>query len=239
MRRLLAALVLALPLAGLLAGAAAAVTLHGRVTRVVDGDTIRVAVRGFETPVRLIGIDTPETVRPGTPVQCFGPAASARTASLLPVGRQVVLVTDPTQSVRDRYARLVAYVYTPGHRGPRGSANYSLVASGHARVSVYGGVRFRHAVPFFRAQHRARRARRGLWGPPCDGDTTKPDPSVAGSASAHAGASGACDPNYAGACVPPAPPDHDCRQIAARGFRVVGADDQHLDGDHDGIACER
>ncbi|MGD9570770.1 MAG: thermonuclease family protein [Thermoleophilia bacterium] len=173
-------------LRGLLVAAAvlaAAVPAHGAslggtVSDVVDGDTIKVVSRGFETPVRLIGIDTPETRAPGVVVQCFGPAASRRLANLLPLGSRVILVTDPTQDVRDRYGRLLAYVYRPGSKGPAGSVNWSLVRSGHAKVYVYGGVRFRHAVPFFRAQNRARRADAGLWGPPCHGDTEKPDPSA-------------------------------------------------------------
>ncbi len=209
-----------------------ALTLRGDVSRVVDGDTIAVRVRGFETTVRLLGIDTPETRDPDAPVQCFGPQASARTAALLPVGRAVSLVTDPTQDTRDRYNRLLAYVYRPGHSGARGSVNFALVATGYAKVYVYGGVRFRHAVPFFRAQHRAREAGNGLWGPPCNGDTTKPDPGTRTATKAR------CDPNYAGACIPPYPPDLDCNQIAARNFRVVGTDVDHFDVDGDGIACE-
>lgn len=241
------ALLVGVPFAG-------AVTLQGTVSRVVDGDTVKVVVRGFEDTVRLVGIDTPETVAPGAPVQCFGPQASARASRLLPVGGAVVLVTDPTQATRDRYARLLAYVYRPGRRGPEGSVNFSLVASGHAKVLVYGGVRFRHAVPFFRAQSRARRAKKGLWGDPCRGDTTKPDPSV-GPASAPAPPppsdpaptpappevvtpAGACDPNYAGACIPVSSADLDCGEITPRDFRVVGTDVHNFDVDHDGIACE-
>ncbi len=222
------------------AGPACALTLRGTVSDVVDGDTIKVEVRGFETPVRLIGIDTPETKKPQTPVQCFGPAASARTARLLPLGQRVRLVTDPTQDTRDRYARLLAYVYAPGRSGARGSVNYSLVASGHAKVYVYGGVRFRYAVPFFRAEHRARKAKRGLWGPPCRGNTTKPDPSSAGPAppGGPPAPPGGCDPNYAGACIPSPPPDLDCNQISARNFRVIGTDVHHMDVDRDRIACE-
>lgn len=179
----LAAAMLALVVAPRDAGSAGsrAITLHGTVSRVVDGDTVKVISRGFETTVRLIGIDTPETVDPRKPVQCGGPAASARAKRLMPPGRPVVLVTDPTQDVRDRYGRLLAYVYLPRYRGAGGSVNYALVKSGHARVYVYGGVRFRYAVAFFRAEHRARVARRGIWGPPCNGNTTKRDPSVAAS----------------------------------------------------------
>jgi micrococcal nuclease len=156
-----------------------ALTLNGTVSEVVDGDTIKVVSGGFETPVRLIGIDTPETRDPRKVVQCFGPAASARAKRLLPIGQKVRLVTDPTQETRDRYARLLAYVFTPGHSGDRGSVNFALIATGFAKVYVYGGVRFEYAVPFFRAEHRARKAKDGLWGPPCRGNTTKPDPSGA------------------------------------------------------------
>ncbi len=209
---------------------ATATTIEGTVSEVVDGDTIKVVSRGFETPVRLVGIDTPETRHPTKPVECYGPAASAMTARLLPVGRRVRLVSDPTQDVRDRYARLLAYVYTAGRSGAEGSVNFTLVRTGRARVYVYGGVAFRYADAFFRAQNRARRARSGLWGPPCNGDTTKRDPS--------APARGGCDPNYAGACIPVYPPDVDCRDIPDRNFRVVGTDVHHFDVDHDGIACE-
>ena len=73
-----------------------AITLRGKASDGVDGDTIKVVARGFETPVRLIGIDTLETRDPREPVQCFGPAAAARTARLLPIGQCVRFETDPT-----------------------------------------------------------------------------------------------------------------------------------------------
>jgi micrococcal nuclease len=227
---------------------ASALTLRGTVSDVVDGDTITVDVRGFETPVRLIGIDTPETRAPGTPVQCFGPAAAARAKRLLPVGQRVRLVTDPTQDTRDRYARLLAYVYTPGRSGATGSVNHALVRSGHAKVYVYGGVRFQFAAPFLRAQKGARGARRGLWGPPCRGNTRKPDPSQQEPGASPAAPPPAtpgpsqpgpgCDPNYTGACIPPPPPDLDCGEIPDRNFASVGSDPHNFDVDRDGIACE-
>ena len=219
--------------------------LLGSVSDVVDGDTIKVVSRGFETTVRLIGIDTPETRRPGGFVQCFGPAATRRTKSLLPLGLDVRLVGDPTQDVRDRYGRLLAYVYRPGTSGARGSVNYELVAAGYAKVYVYRGVPFRYAQPFQSAQASARRRRAGLWGVPCHGNTTQPDRSAdapagtgprspADPGSSRAG--GGCDPNYTGACVPPYPPDVDCS--AVRGpVTVVGRDPHHLDGNGDGVGC--
>jgi micrococcal nuclease len=203
-------------------------TLSGRVTSVVDGDTVKVRSRGFETTVRLIGIDTPETRDPSQPVQCFGPEATARARRLLPPGRAVRLQTDDTQDTRDRYGRLLAYVYTPGTSGPAGSVNHRLVRGGFARVYVYGGVRFRYADAFFRAQHRARADKLGLWGPPCFGRTERrAAPSGTG-----------CDPSYAGACVPLSSSDLDCADVG-RPVRVVGTDRHRLDGDGDGRGCER
>src|SRR3954469_11456806 len=100
----------------------------GTVTRVVDGDTIHVALGGRDEKVRYIGVDTPETHKPGTPVQCFGPAASAFNARLLE-GRSVRLRTDAES--RDRYGRLLAYVY----RRPDGLfVNAELVGRGFATV---------------------------------------------------------------------------------------------------------
>jgi micrococcal nuclease len=228
--------------AGLLVGPALAspawgVTLTGTVSTVVDGDTIKVVSRGFETPVRLIGIDTPETRKPGTPVQCWGPEATARTKRLLPAGRRVRLVTDPTQDTRDRYGRLLAYVYRDGART---SVNRSLVLTGHAKLYVYRpSGPFLHVGSFRRAEVQARRARRGLWGPPCNGNTTKPAPQGRRPASSTPPAPpSGCDPNYRGACVPPAPPDLDCADIGRR-VQVVGSDPHRLDGDGDGWGCER
>ena len=154
--------------------------LDGTVTDVVDGDTVKVESRGFETTVRLVGIDTPETRRPGGFVQCHGPAASRRTARLLPIGQAVRLVTDPTQDRRDRYGRLLAYVYPPGASGATGSINYVLVASGDAKSYVYRHNPFQYVRQFSAAEAQARRRGIGLWGPPCRGDTTRPDPEVGG-----------------------------------------------------------
>ena len=108
-------LVLALAVAGCgrLAGTSGSPTTTAPgtafVSRVVDGDTVVVMVQGKKESVRLIGIDTPESVKPGTPVQCFALEASARTKALLPAGTRVRLVNDV--EARDRYDRLLAYVY--------------------------------------------------------------------------------------------------------------------------------
>jgi micrococcal nuclease len=128
-----------------------------RVTRVVDGDTVKVALAGgARDTVRYIGMDTPETKKPGTPVQCFGHAASAANERLID-GRAVRLVFDAEP--RDRYGRLLAYVY----RAADGTfVNAELVRRGYARpLTIPPNVR--HAGAFTRLARQARGAGRGLW----------------------------------------------------------------------------
>jgi micrococcal nuclease len=235
MRLSLIALTL-LTLAGALALApsdAQALTLRGKVVSVADGDTITVRTGSRLRKVRLLGIDAPETRRPGGYIQCGGPAASARLARVLPRGRRVRLVTDPTQDRLDRYRRLLAYVYVGRNRGVR-SVNRALVRSGHVKRYIYRRSRpFRYLRAFTRAQRAAKRARRGVWGPPCRGNTRRRDPRVGVAPSP-----GPCDPNYAGACIPPYPPDLDCSEITDRNYPVVGEDPHNFDVDNDRIACE-
>ena len=89
-------------------------TVIAPVVRVVDGDTIVVTIDGTNETVRLIGIDTPETKKPGTPVQPFGPEATDNmTALVADAGGTVQLTFDPSQGERDRYQRLLAYVASP------------------------------------------------------------------------------------------------------------------------------
>jgi micrococcal nuclease len=107
-------------------GAAARAPATAPVLRVVDGDTIEVALDGDAEDVRYIGVDTPETVKPGEPVQCFGPQASAFNHRLVD-GETVRLVFD--RELRDVYGRLLAYVYV----GDR-FVNAALVRGGYART---------------------------------------------------------------------------------------------------------
>jgi micrococcal nuclease len=128
----------------------------GEVTRVVDGDTIHVDVGGSDETVRYIGVDTPESVKPGTPVQCFAEKASARNHALVE-GQRVRLRFDAER--RDRYGRLLAYVYRDGDGV---FVNARLVRDGYARtLTIAPNVRF--ADRFAALQRRARRADRGLW----------------------------------------------------------------------------
>jgi micrococcal nuclease len=127
------------------------------VVRVVDGDTIIVRLAGKNERVRLIGIDTPESVKPNTPVQCFAPEASARTKALLPAGSSVRLVRDV--DLRDRYGRLLAYVYRASDNL---FVNLALAVDGYASAYTYP-PNVAHAGEFVAAAGQARDAGRGLW----------------------------------------------------------------------------
>jgi micrococcal nuclease len=125
------------------------------VTRVVDGDTVEVQIGGREEDVRYIGVDTPETVKPEEPVQCFGPEASDFNHRLVEQ-QWVRLVFDEER--RDVYGRLLAYVYLEDR-----FVNAELVRRGLARTLTIP-PNDRYAKRFKRLQIAAARAGRGLWG---------------------------------------------------------------------------
>lgn len=130
-------------------------SVDAEVVRVVDGDTLEVRIEGEVEDVRLIGVDTPETVKPGEPVQCFGLRASHFTKRRLE-GRRVRLVFGVER--RDVYGRLLAYVYI----GDR-FFNPALVRRGLARsLTIPPNDRF--APRLRRLELAAARAGRGLWG---------------------------------------------------------------------------
>jgi micrococcal nuclease len=200
-------IVLALVCAPLAVGAGeGSFTLHGRVSYAVDGDTLQVALAsGRRERVRLIGIDTPEVG------ECGYRAATLETRRLA-TGKQVVLRGDATQATRDRYGRLLAYVWLPGGR----DLGYQVLRAGLARVYVYDR-------PFARldAYRRAEREGRSRV-PRCAAPV----------------ATSRCDPSYPGVCIPPPPPDLDCADVPYRAFAVTGADPHRFDGDGDGVGCE-
>ena len=130
---------------------------NATVAEVVDGDTIVVRSKGDRERVRLIGIDTPETVHPTKPVECFGQEASERTKELLPVGTLVVLRRDV--EARDRYGRLLAYVF----RSEDGLfINLDLVLEGFAHAYRFP-PNDALAAQFSRAESLARTSGLGLW----------------------------------------------------------------------------
>jgi micrococcal nuclease len=131
--------------------------LSARVVRVVDGDTIKIDVGGRQDTVRYIGMDTPESVKPNTPVQCYAEAASHENARLLPEGLQLRLVVG--QEARDRYDRLLAYVY---RRSDGLFVNAALLRGGYAHTLTIA-PNDRLAPQFDVLEDQARAAGRGLW----------------------------------------------------------------------------
>ena len=135
------------------------------VVRPVDGDTLVARAGGRTFYVRLLGIDTPETHRPGTPVECGGPEASKAMDALAPPGARIRLESDPTQDRVDRYGRMLAYVWLADGR----LLETAQLESGWATTYVYAG----HPVSLFprlaAAARQARVTRRGVWSA-CGGD---------------------------------------------------------------------
>lgn len=126
------------------------------VTRVVDGDTIVVTVPGSTEKVRLIGVDTPETVDPRKPVQCFGKQASDFLKSLL-TGKSVRLERDPTQDDRDKYGRLLRYVYLDDTL-----VNELIISRGYGHEYTYR-IPYLHQYEFKKEEYMARQEKMGLW----------------------------------------------------------------------------
>ncbi len=128
-----------------------------RVERVVDGDTVVARIAGRRERVRYIGIDTPESVKPDTPVQCYAEAASHENDRLIG-GREVRLVFD--REARDVYGRLLAYVYRASDNL---FVNRDLVRRGYARTLVRA-PNVAHEREFATLRNTAQRHGLGLWG---------------------------------------------------------------------------
>ena len=135
----------------------------GPVVRVIDGDTIKVELDGRLQTVRLVGIDSPESGRPQTPVECGSKQAGTALRRLL-LNRQVALLRDPTQDAVDKYGRVLAYVEVDGR-----DAGEAMVASGWAKAYVYRGVEFSRVGAYRAAESAAANRRAGVHGA-CSGD---------------------------------------------------------------------
>lgn len=144
---------------------AGALDPNATVERIVDGDTIDVAIDGADERVRLIGIDTPETKRPDHPIECFGPEATAHLEQLLPPGTPVVIERDVVG--RDDFGRLLGYVY----RADDGLfVNHEIVRSGFGQpLTIPPNTTFREL--FVDAAVVAEEADLGLWAA-CSGESS-------------------------------------------------------------------
>lgn len=165
-RSLLAAFLLLLTACGQPAAAQPARELV-QVVKVVDGDTVDVMRDGQRTRLRLIGIDTPETVDPRKPVQCFGREASRHAHELLD-GQTVGLELDPSQGERDRYGRTLGYLFLEDGR----NFGEAMIRDGYAHEYRYARA-YTYESSFKRAEQAARESGAGLWATETCGGVTR------------------------------------------------------------------
>lgn len=206
------------------------------VEKVVDGDTLDVLVNGASVRIRLIGVDTPETVDSRKTVQCFGKEASEKASSLLS-SKSIRLEYDASQGERDKYNRLLAYVFLEDGT----NVNQHMIAEGYAHEHTYN-VPYKYQDSFKRAEESARTSNKGLWSPTtCNGDTTQSAPFPSASEATHSvtpqnNQSSSCDTNYT-PCIPNVTYDLDCADIGVQ-VTVIGSDRHKFDRDKDGYGCE-
>lgn len=131
-----------------------------QVTKVVDGDTIKISYEGIETSVRLIGIDTPETVHPSDPIECFGVEASSKMKSLVE-GEEVRIMFDNSQGIKDKYGRLLLYIWVGDI-----FVNKNMVEKGYAHEYTYS-TPYLYQTEFKEVEKEARESESGLWGDVC------------------------------------------------------------------------
>ena len=141
-------------------------TPYYQVTKITDGDTITVKIGNKNTSIRLIGVDTPETVDPRKTVQCFGKEASAITKKIL-LNRKVSLESDPTQGDTDKYGRLLRYVFL------QDGTNFDkwLIDEGYGFEYTYN-LPYKYQQEYKDAENTARLSSKGLWkSEACNGRT--------------------------------------------------------------------
>lgn len=143
-----------------------------KVSDIIDGDTIKVKIDNQEKTVRLIGIDAPEIKDLQTP-RCYGKEAAARIQHYVQ-DKQVSLKADKTQDDKDKYGRLLRYVYTED----KTNVNKTLVSEGFAKEYTYKKP-YENQKKFKKAQKQAKKSDRGLWAAnTCNGNTKQTDPKV-------------------------------------------------------------
>jgi micrococcal nuclease len=205
-------------------------TQMATVDKITDGDTIHVNIDGKDFTLRYIGMNAPESVDPNKPVEPGGPEASVANKDLVS-GQTVYLEKDVSNT--DRFGRLLRYVWLNTNTGWV-MVDRQLVLEGWAEARDYPPDTKYHDT-LFEAQDEAQAAGLGIWSAafqsplPTDGGVHLLNPPSAAPS---------CDPSYPTICLPPPPPDLNCRDIPYRQFPVLQPDDHHFDGDHDGIGCE-
>jgi micrococcal nuclease len=214
-------------------------SLRGKVTRIVDGDTIHVRIGNRTEKVRLLGIDAPER---GV---CYSGEATAQLPRLV-ISKIVRLRGDRTQAKRDRFKRLLAYVNLPNGK----DVEVQLLRGGFASVYVYNNRPFARLAQYEAAEDYATAMRAGGWAS-CHaaGTTTTATTSTTTTTTPAVTTAlpllpppppptASCDPSYPTVCIAPPPPDLDCKDVPYKNFRVLQPDPHRFDGNRDGFGCE-
>jgi len=137
---------------------------QAELVRVVDGDTVVVNLAGKEEKIRIIGINTPESVKPHSPVECFGKEAAEHITELLSQKKVLKIETDPTQDTRDRHGRLLAHIFID-------EVNIAehMISDGYAYEYTYRDP-YIYQTQYKDVENQARRLEKGLWSPKtCNG----------------------------------------------------------------------
>lgn len=146
-----------------------------QVLKVVDGDTIHISYNGKDEKVRFIGLDTPETKDPRKPIQCFGREATAKMTEFAE-NKNIRLEFDKTQGERDKYGRLLAFVYSEDNK----NLAYEMIRQGYGNEYTYNSNPYKYQNEFKEAARKAREENKGLWAEnTCAGNATKPADSPA------------------------------------------------------------
>lgn len=203
------------------------------VTKVVDGDTLTISKDGSSVTLRLIGIDTPETVHPSKPVECFGTEASNKAKSLLS-GKYITLEMDNSQGTYDKYQRMLAYVYLPDGT----MFNKYMISEGYAYEYTYG-TPYKYQSEFKQAENSAKQNKKGLW---ADGVCEEETPAPVQTTTTNQTSSNINTSNYSCSSNIYNCSDFSTHDEAQAVFEMCGgvSNDVHqLDGnDNDGLACE-
>lgn len=202
------------------------------VTKVVDGDTLTISKDGSSVTLRLIGIDTPETVHPSKPVECFGTEASNKAKSLLS-GKYITLEMDDSQGTYDKYQRMLAYVYLPDGT----MFNKYMISEGYAYEYTYG-TPYKYQSEFKQTQSSAKQNKKGLW---ADGVCEEETPAPVQTTTTNQSSSNINTSNYSCSLNIYNCSNFKTQSEAHSVFEMCGGssnDIHRLDSDGDGEVCE-
>ena len=203
------------------------------VLKVIDGDTLQVELDGRAEVVRLIGVDTPESVDPRKPVQCFAQEATNKAKEIL-LDKKVKLESDPTQGDRDKYNRLLRYAFLENGK----NLSELMISEGFAHEYTYQ-TPYKYRDEFKAAEAEAKAAKRGLWADatcvtaPTAAATAEPNPNVTAGPTA-----AALDPNTGNYVCGAKTKCGEMVSCVEAMFYLNTCGLSRLDGDKDGVPCE-